>query len=171
MTNKEFFIQTWQSELKTTLGAIKSRPADKSKWAYRCHAKTRSTADIIGHMLPHAEVISNSTETGIADERSQPRQFRNTEDAAAYFEKWGTRVEQKLNVMDNTDWDEKIIDFQVDGNTFYKLPMGGFCWMLLFDIIHHRGQLSTYYRNMGVRNPNIYGPTAEDIEELMATKN
>jgi uncharacterized damage-inducible protein DinB len=171
MTNKEFFIQTWQAEMKTTLNAIKSLPADKTKWAYRCHEKTRSTADIIGHILPHAEVLSNSTQTGIADERTKPRQFTSTEDAVAYFEKWATSTAENLEAMDDTAWDEKIIDFQVDGNSLYKLPMGKYCWMLLFDIIHHRGQLSTYYRLMGVRNPNIYGPTAEDIEEMMAAKN
>jgi uncharacterized damage-inducible protein DinB len=41
-------------------------------------------------------------------------------------------------------------------------------WGFLFDTVHHRGQLSTYYRQMGVRNPSIYGPTAETIEEMMA---
>ncbi len=43
-------------------------------------------------------------------------------------------------------------------------------WMFMFDIIHHRGQLSTYYRHMGVRNPQIYGPTAEDMEAMMAVR-
>ena len=171
MTNKEFFIQTWQAEMNTTLNAIKALPADKSMWSYRCHEKTRSTADIIGHILPHAEVISNSSETGIADERTKPHQFSSVDDAAAYFEKWATSTADKLKAMDDTAWDEKIIDFNVDGVTFYKLPMSKFCGMILFDIIHHRGQLSTYYRAMGARNPNIYGPTAEDIEEMMAAKN
>ena len=46
--------------------------------------------------------------------------------------------------------------------------MSAMYWMMMFDIIHHRGQLSTYYRQMGVRNPSIYGPTAEDIEPMMA---
>ncbi|MCX6351170.1 MAG: hypothetical protein NTX03_04825 [Bacteroidetes bacterium] len=41
-------------------------------------------------------------------------------------------------------------------------------WTLMFDTIHHRGQLSTYYRSMGVRNPSIYGPSAEDIEDRIA---
>jgi len=171
MTNKEFFVATWQSEMKTTLNAIKALPADKSKWAYRCHEKTRSAADIVGHMLPHAEVISNSVETGFADEHSQPRQFKSVEDAAAYFEKWATLAGEKVDEMDETSWNEKIIDFRLDGNTLYNLPMSKYCWMLLFDIVHHRGQLSTYYRLMGVRNPNIYGPTAEDIEAMTASQN
>jgi uncharacterized damage-inducible protein DinB len=171
MTNREFFIQTWQSEMQITLNAVKGLPADSSKWTYKCNEKSRSAADIIGHMLPHAEVISNSTETGIADEHTKPHQFNTAEGATAYFEKWATLTAEQLKKMNDTDWDKKMIDFRVDGTTFYNLPMSKYCWMLLFDIIHHHGQLNTYFRNMGVRNPNIYGPTAEDIEAMMAAKN
>ena len=168
MTIKEFFILTWQGEMQTTLNAIKGLPDDTSKWVYKCNEKSRSTSDILGHILPHAEVMSNATETFIADEHSKPTQFSSKEDATAYFKKWATLAAEKLSAMDEKTWDEKIVDFQVDGNSFFKLPMTKFCWMILFDIIHHRGQLSTYYRQMGVRNPNIYGPTAEDIEAMMA---
>lgn len=49
--------------------------------------------------------------------------------------------------------------------------MSNMYWMFMFDIIHHHGQLSNYYRHMGVRNPQIYGPTAEYMEAMGATKN
>jgi hypothetical protein len=32
----------------------------------------------------------------------------------------------------------------------------------LFDIIHHRGQISTYLRAMGSTVPSIYGPSADE---------
>ena len=35
-------------------------------------------------------------------------------------------------------------------------------WGFLFDMIHHRGQLSTYIRPMGGKVPSIYGPSADD---------
>jgi uncharacterized damage-inducible protein DinB len=35
-------------------------------------------------------------------------------------------------------------------------------WGFLFDIIHHRGQLSTYLRPMGSTVPSIYGPSADE---------
>ena len=34
-----------------------------------------------------------------------------------------------------------------------------FAWFLLFDQIHHRGQLSIYLRMAGGKLPSIYGPT------------
>ena len=35
MTNKEFFTGTWQSEMKTTLNAIKGLPAEINTWNYK----------------------------------------------------------------------------------------------------------------------------------------
>jgi len=78
---------------------------------------------------------------------------------------------EKLHATDDATWDEKIVEFYLDGTKLFSYPMSSMFWMMMFDIIHHRGQLSTYYRNMGVRNPQIYGPTAEDMEAMMAGKN
>ena len=54
---------------------------------------------------------------------------------------------------------------EVNGRIVLTEPMHLFFFHFLKDIIHHRGQLTTYYRNMGCRNPSIYGPAAEDIED------
>jgi uncharacterized damage-inducible protein DinB len=48
--------------------------------------------------------------------------------------------------------------------------MRDMCWQLFFDVIHHRGQLSVYFRPMGIPNPSIYGPTAEMVEAMMAQR-
>lgn len=167
MTNKEFFMQTWQSEMNRTLSAVKGLPADMSKLNYKCDEKSRSAADIIGHILPHAEALSIATKTFIATEQSG-KQFNSVEGAAAYFEKYATQLLENLKTTDDATWDEKIVAYQINGNKIFEYPMSAIFWMFMFDIIHHRGQLSTYYRHMGVRNPQIYGPTAEDMEAMMA---
>lgn len=170
MTNKEFFIQTWQAEIPRTLNAVNALPKDMDKLNYRCDEKARSAAQIIGHILPHAESICNATKTFIADEKTE-RTFASIEVAASYFEKNATQVVENLKAIDDKTWEEQIVEFHVNGNKLFAYPMMNIFWASMFDIIHHRGQLSTYYRHMGVRNPNIYGPTAEDIEEMMAKAN
>jgi uncharacterized damage-inducible protein DinB len=167
MTNKDFFIQTWQGEMQRTLNAINALPKDMDKLTYRCDTKARSAAEIIGHMLPHTAAICDATKTFIAAEESGKR-FNSVEEAASYFEKYAMLLADRLKETDETTWNEKIVSFQLDGNTLFAYPMSALFWMFMFDIIHHRGQLSTYYRHMGVRNPSIYGPTAEDIEEMKA---
>ncbi|MEP6948515.1 MAG: hypothetical protein ABI863_04550, partial [Ginsengibacter sp.] len=66
MTNKEFFIQNWQNEMKSTLSAINGLPSDVNKWTYKCDEKARCASAILGHMLPHAEAMCNLTETFIS---------------------------------------------------------------------------------------------------------
>ena len=170
MTNKEFFIQTWQAEMKRTLAAVKGLPADMSKLSYKCHEKARSAADIIGHILPHAESLCEATDSFVVAEHTG-KTFTSTDEAAAYFEKYATLLANKLEAVDDTTWDEKIVEFHINGNKLFAYPMTNIFWMFMFDIIHHRGQLSTYYRHMGVRNPSIYGPTAEDMEAMAAASN
>ena len=167
MTNKEFFIQTWQAEMKRTLSAVRGLPTDISKLSYKCDEKARSAADIIGHMLPHAEAICNATDSFIAIEETG-KTYNSIEEAALYFEKYATLLVEKLKATDDKTWDEQIVEFHLNGNKLFAYPMTNLFWMFMFDIIHHRGQLSTYYRHMGVRNPPIYGPTAEDMEAMTA---
>jgi uncharacterized damage-inducible protein DinB len=171
MTNKEFFIQTWQGEMPRTLSAINGLPADMTKLNYQCNEKARSAEALISHLLGHAEVLDNSVGSPVANERSAITKFASKEDAASYFEKHATSVAEKLKNVDDATWEQQIVTFQVDGNDLFAYPMFNIFWMLMFDIIHHRGQLSTYYRHMGVRNPSIYGPTAEDMEAMAAAHN
>jgi hypothetical protein len=35
-------------------------------------------------------------------------------------------------------------------------------WSFLFDILHHRGQITTYLRPMGSTVPQIYSPSADE---------
>jgi uncharacterized damage-inducible protein DinB len=154
--------------MKPTLNAIKALPPDMSRLSYRCHEKTRSAAALLSHMLGHVEDMNNAVDTFFVDEKSAVREFESKEDAAAYFAKNATALAEKLTHIDDKTWDKQIIDFRHDGHSIFAYSMSNTFWLMLFDIIHHRGQLSTYYRDMGVRNPNIYGPTAEDVEARMA---
>lgn len=170
MTNKEFFIKTWGAEMERTLAAVRGLPTDMSKLDYRCHSKARSASEIIGHMLSHAEAICNAVDTSIANEENG-KTFESIDEAASYFEKYAKLLMGKLQSVDDKTWDDQIVEFRVNGNKVFAYPMMNIFWMFMFDIIHHRGQLSTYYRSMGVRNPSIYGPTAEDMEAMAAASN
>ena len=170
MTNKEFFIQRWTAEAKATAKAVRALPAEMNKLSYKPNEKARSAQQIIEHILPHAEAMINGIDTGVVDEKDG--KYNTIEEAAVYLEKNSEVLLAKLAKVDENTWETKVVPLMIGGNKIYEAPMLNMYWTLLFDVIHHRGQLSTYYRAMGVRNPSIYGPTAEDMEERMAaTKN
>jgi uncharacterized damage-inducible protein DinB len=41
-------------------------------------------------------------------------------------------------------------------------PASPMAWGFLFDIVHHRGQITTYLRPMGSTVPQIYGPSGDE---------
>jgi hypothetical protein len=45
------------------------------------------------------------------------------------------------------------------GSEHAAAPMA---WSFLFDIVHHRGQITTYLRPMGSTVPQVYGPSADE---------
>ena len=94
--------------------------------------------------------------------------FISTEQAYTNFETNSKLLIEKVQTVSDEDWANKIIGLSTGGRKIYEGKMIDMYWTLLFDSIHHRGQLSTYYRPMGVRNPSIYGPTAEDMEDATA---
>jgi uncharacterized damage-inducible protein DinB len=42
-------------------------------------------------------------------------------------------------------------------------PLSEILCLFHFDSIHHRGQLSTYLRPMGLKVPSIYGRSGDDV--------
>ena len=122
MTNKDFFIKTWQDEMKRTAGAVRALPADLAKLSYRCDNKARSAADIIGHMLPHAESICKATDSFIAMETSG-KKYESIEDAASYFEKYATLLVEKLRATSENTWNDQLVEFHVDGVKLFAYPM------------------------------------------------
>ena len=63
---------------------------------------------------------------------------------------------QRWEALSPARW-EGTLDFF--GNQRPASPMA---WGFLFDIVHHRGQISTYLRPMGSTVPQIYGPSADE---------
>jgi uncharacterized damage-inducible protein DinB len=166
MTNKEFFQQCWRAEVAPTMTALKALPGS-DKLGYKPAEKNRTAKQLVDHFVSHVEDLIEAVESGVLNHRVMA-DYATTEDAIEAFEKGNERLMSLLDSTDDATWDGTNIPMLVMGNKFGEQPLGATCWMFLFDLIHHRGQLSTYYRPMGAKQPAIYGPTAEMVEEMMA---
>ncbi len=168
MNTKDYFIHTWKKEIKTTANAFNALPSDKLD--YRPHPKTRSAKDIVEHLTPHAEAMIEAFEKGTIHHQTEWK-TESIPQAVEHLNKSNARMEQAIQKVDEKTWNEKIIPFYIGENKVFEAPLRDMCYSYLYDMIHHRGQLSTYYRPMGVKNPSIYGPTAEMEEEMMVSQN
>ena len=76
------------------------------------------------------------------------------------YEQWLSELTEQVEKIDDAAWDG-MAKFYVNGKVVNEMPVGQFLWYILFDAIHHRGQLSAYLRPMGGKVPAIYGPSAD----------
>lgn len=165
MSNQNFFIDHWRSEWPITVNCLRQVPEDR--WNWRPHAKTRSAKELLDHIVCHAEDLAEGVETGVINHRLTT-EYSSIDEAIQEFEKYSAKLLELVAATSDEDWNNKIVPLRIFDNTAFELCMRDMCWRLFFDVIHHRGQLSVYYRPMGVPNPSIYGPTAEMMEARMA---
>jgi uncharacterized damage-inducible protein DinB len=166
MDNLHFFRQCWISEYPHSMLALKALPGP-DKTQYRPSAKNRSAKELADHIVFHALEIIEALETGMINLHVMA-EFPSMEKTISSFESSSPRIIELLDHTDDISWNEKKIPLYVFGHKKSESTLSATCWTILFDIIHHRGQLSAYYRPMGAVQPAIYGPTAEMVEDLMA---
>lgn len=162
MTNRELFIHRYEAELPIFLSVFAALPDDRLDW--RPDPVARSARELIGHMIGHEQDLVELLETGALHHRVEVP-FGDLEQAAELFEAAHARVLETAREMDDETWDEESSRFVVDGEAIYELPYRDLAWLLRFDSIHHRGQLSTYIRPLGGKVPAMYGPSADTVAD------
>jgi uncharacterized damage-inducible protein DinB len=159
MTNREFFRQQCVAEFPRFIGVLQASPADKLD--YRPHPRSRSAYELIGHLLGHEQDLLELAETGKINHRMQVP-FATLEEGLQAYRSAHAALEQKLGDLTDVTWESQG-QFLLNGKVIYELPRRDLAWMMLFDGLHHRGQLSTYLRPMGGKVPSIYGPSADSM--------
>jgi uncharacterized damage-inducible protein DinB len=91
-------------------------------------------------------------------DRSAFQQYskENLDELIADFESETSTVIDRIQNLSDADLSKTV---QFAGTTF---TADRFAMMMLFDQVHHRGQLSVYVRMAGGKVPSIYGPSADD---------
>ena len=178
MTNKEFFINSWQRDNAITAKAIRSLPNDMKKLTFKHHEKFRSSWELVNHIGPHAKELAQAAAEGKMDLVNEghfpldgPTIYKNTEDAAKDVETNSSTLIDRLKNYSDSDWETKNIPVYWGKMKIMEMPMMQVCWMMLFDTIHHRGQLTSYYRPIDIVQPSLMGPTLEEEEAMMAKMN
>ncbi len=175
MTNKEFFINTWERESGVTTKAFRSLPNDIARLNTKHHPKFRSPWEIVNHIGPHAKELYQGITEGKIDlvnegqfDLNGPGIYKDVETAAKSTEEYSKKLIDALKKIDDNTWMTKKIPAYWGTMKIMEEPLMQICWMMLLDTVHHRGQLTSYYRLVGAVQPDLYGPTAEMEEAMMA---
>jgi uncharacterized damage-inducible protein DinB len=159
MTNLEFFLHLASSEHPRFLGVLQATPGDRLD--YRPHPRSRSAEELIGHLVGHEQDLVELLDTGDINHRMQVP-FASMDEAIQLYTAAHREAAPKIAALSDADW-ESIGKFMFQGNVIMEAPRRDLAWLLLFDAVHHRGQLSTYLRPMGGTVPSIYGPSADTM--------
>jgi uncharacterized damage-inducible protein DinB len=156
MNEREFFQARRKAEKDVFLRVIRALPGDRLD--YRPHERSPSAADILATLVFEHQACCELVATGRTEWRLEP--IRSLEDAAVSFERHWDDLDRQVGALDDAAWGRKG-QFFVGGRQVSEQPVGGFLWFILFDAIHHRGQLTAYIRPMGGSVPAVYGASGD----------
>jgi uncharacterized damage-inducible protein DinB len=160
MTNLKFFKACLSNELNGSLALIKSLPSKNLD--YSPHPVNRTARQITEHIIAHLADMKVINENAHCDE-TMTFNFTDTEDAAGKLEELWNSLIHSLNTATDEQWENELVELTIEGKPFVTLPRFQMMWFFFNDIIHHRGQLSSYVRPMGGKNPAIYGYSADTL--------
>ena len=152
MEEKSLFTKFWTDESKTTRQVL-ARIPDGSD--YRPDPKSRTAREIAWQIVCEERMIIDALENGKAEWAPPPVPATMKEVVTAY-EKQSEGITQRWKALAPDRWEGELEFFGK------KRPASPMAWGFLFDIIHHRGQISTYLRPMGSTVPQIYGPSGDE---------
>lgn len=152
MDEKSLFTQFWTDEMKTTLKVLGRIPEASG---YRPDPKSRTAQEIAWAIVCEEKMIIDALESGKAEWAPPPMPVSMKEVLDAY-EKQSAAMPRRWNELPAARWDGMLEFFGTER------PAAPMAWSFLFDIVHHRGQISTYLRPMGSKVPQIYGPSGDE---------
>jgi uncharacterized damage-inducible protein DinB len=155
-------LMEFEQESATTRRLLERIPADKLSW--KPHAKARTLGELANHIASVQVRIPVAIQTSTYDlaKGGDSKIPETTADIVAAFDANVAEAKHLLGAMSDEDllsnWEG-----QVGGHTVFAAPKAAVVRAILLNhTYHHRGQLSTYLRELDVAIPSIYGPTADE---------
>jgi uncharacterized damage-inducible protein DinB len=152
MEEQALFTQFWESESRVTRNVIARIPEGSD---YRPDPKSRTASEIAWQIIGEEKMIIDALETGTVEWKPPPVPATMKE-LLDVDEKQRADIVRRLKALPAARWDGTLDFF---GTQRAASPMA---WSFLFDIVHHRGQITTYLRPMGSTVPQIYGPSGDE---------
>ena len=152
MDDRVLFTDFWTKESATTRKVLSRIPEGST---YRPDPKSRTAKEIAWQILCEEKMLIDALESGKAAWSPPPEPATMAEVVRAYDEH-NAGMPQRWAALPAERWDGTLDFFGKER------PTSPMAWGFLFDIVHHRGQISTYLRPMGSTVPQIYGPSGDE---------
>ena len=158
MDEKALFLKFWEKEAPATRKVISRIPEGRSD--YRADPKARNAREIAWLIVREEIILGDGLEKGLLEWVDVPTPA-SVKEIVDTYDRHHDEVTRRMHRLDAARW-EQPIPFMFGGQEVMRASGYENAWGFFFDLIHHRGQLSTYLRPMGAKVPAIYGPSADE---------
>lgn len=166
MSFADALLPEFEREMKTTRKYLERFPAAKAD--YKPHEKSMSMAKLATHV---ARIPTWATATFAADELDmnpigaapeKPVEHKASADLLAFFDQ--NVAEARASIAKANDAEHaRGWTLKSAGKSYFTMPKGVVLRTFVYShLIHHRAQLSVYYRLNDVPVPSTYGPSADE---------
>ncbi|HTH64279.1 MAG TPA: DinB family protein [Gemmatimonadales bacterium] len=152
MNEQSLFVKFWTNESATTRNVLARIPEGSD---YRPDPKSRTARQIAWQIVCEQRMIIDALESGTATWAPPPVPATMKAVLEAYDEQTAG-IAERWSRLPAERWDGTLEFFG------RQRPASPMAWSFLFDIVHHRGQITTYLRPMGSTVPQIYGPSGDE---------
>jgi uncharacterized damage-inducible protein DinB len=153
------YVPLYESEHPVTQSIIGAIPAEKGD--YRPDSIVRNAMDLAWHIAVAEDRFMNAVASGAFkfENSARPESVRTSADVLGWYK---DRFRANLDLLKATPADRLVLP--IDFRGLFTRPAVLFLQTGIGHSIHHRGQLSTYLRPMGVKVPSIYGESYDARE-------
>ncbi|MGB2676221.1 MAG: DinB family protein [Candidatus Acidiferrum sp.] len=172
MTLGQAMLPEFDQEMANTRKTLERAP--DQQWNWKPHEKSGTLGWLAGHVGTVPEWIAMTIKTEELDYAPvggpayQPPKIENRAQLLAAFDKAAAEARAALaNVSDaelGKGW--KLL---AGGKEVFTLPrIACIRSMCMNHMIHHRAQLTIYFRLLGIPVPGLYGPSADETQASSA---
>jgi uncharacterized damage-inducible protein DinB len=165
-------LMEFDEEMKNTRKVLERVPSEKWNW------KPQEKSGTLGWMASHVGTVpewitmtinTESLDYAPVDGPSYtPPKIENREQLLAAFDKGASEARAALANVSDAEL-MKNWTLLAGGQTMFVLPrLACIRSMCLNHLYHHRGQLTMYFRQLGVPVPGLYGPSADEGQDSAA---
>jgi len=159
LSEKEYFVKVLEGESGAFKRVIEATPIDKLD--HTPHEKSRTAGSLLSQIVIQPEVMLSILNTGKPEFNAHMAEEKalTTEQMSEDFSKRMTDLANAVKLATDEVWQTPAV---MEGSGMkWETTRGDMIWGFLFDMVHHRGQLSTYLRPMGGKVPMIYGQSGD----------
>ncbi len=152
MDEKTLFTTFWAKESQTTRRVFARIPEGSR---YRPDPKSRTAQEIAWQIVCEEKMLIEALETGKVEwaPAAMPATMKEVLDA---YVAQSDGLTLRWASLPTARWEGQLEFFGK------QRPASPMAWSFLFDIVHHRGQITTYLRPMGSKVPQVYGPSGDE---------